>query len=142
MQAHRIGILIPMFLALLPANMAAQSCSNPLTLCPEEPTSVFITDAAFLDFECIDATHVAVLKFRSNHNFENPGNARIRITQVNCEGATGPDTLSAVVVAAAGDPCDAAVLTAMGPCISGVDDLIWESSTLMHDSEYFLLIGT
>ena len=30
----------------------------------------------------------------------------------------------------------------MGPCISGTDDLVWESSTLDHNSEYFLLIGT
>ena len=65
-----------------------------------------------------------------------------RITQVSCDGASAPDTLSAVVVSAAGDPCDPAGLTAMGPCISGVDDLVWESSTLTHNTEYFLLIGT
>jgi gliding motility-associated-like protein len=143
MQAHRNGIsLILMSFALATAPVAAQSCDNPLNLCPEEPTSVFITEPSFLNFECIDADYVAVLKFRSNHNFENPGNARIRITQVNCVGASGPDTLSAMVVAAAGEPCDESVLTPMGTCISGVDDLIWETSNLTHDSEYFLLIGT
>ena len=108
------------------------------------PQSVFVLpDAdAFLNFECIDATHVAVMRFRSDHDFANPGSARIRISQVSCEGAAGPDTLSAVVVSATGDPCDPAAITAMGPCISGTDDLVWESSTLDHNSEYFLLIGT
>ncbi len=143
MNAHRIGIaLLIMSLIAASAPLRGQSCNDPLTVCPEEPTSLFITEAAFLNFDCIDATHVAVIKFRSNHNFENPGNARVRITQVTCEGAAGPDTLSAVVVSSNGDPCDPASLTAMGPCISGVDDLIWESSTLDHNSEYFLLIGT
>ncbi|MBL6645109.1 MAG: gliding motility-associated C-terminal domain-containing protein [Flavobacteriales bacterium] len=142
MNANRIGsCLLFMTLAAWTVPCRAQSCDDPLTLCPEEPTPVFITDGAFLNFDCIDATHVAVLKFRSNHNFEDPGNARIRISQVNCEGATGPDTLSAVVVSAAGDPCDFSVLTSMGPCVTGTDDLVWESSTLMHDTEYFLLIG-
>lgn len=134
-------VLLPILLAAS-MSVQAQSCSNPLTICPEEPTSVFITDPAFLNFDCIDATHVAVLRFRSNHDFENPGNARIRITQVTCDGASGPDTLSAVVVSATGDPCDPASLTAMGPCVSGVDDLVWESSELMHNAEYYLLIGT
>ena len=122
----------------------AQTCSDPQTLCPEAPTSVFVLDGAdaFLNFECIDATHVAVMRFRSNHNFGSPGTARIRITQVSCEGEFGPDSLSAVVVSATGDPCDPAGLTAMGPCVSGVDDLVWETSTLMQNSEYFLLIGT
>ena len=143
MRVFRIGIpLLLMSLLTFSAQLCAQSCSNPLTVCPEEPQSVFITEPAFLNFECIDATHVAVLKFRSNHNFANPGNARIRITQVSCDGASAPDTLSAVVVSAAGDPCDPAGLTAMGPCISGVDDLVCESSTLTHNTEYFLLIGT
>lgn len=143
MRLHRIGIsLLLALLTSAPAQLAAQSCNNPLTVCPEAPQSVFITEPAFLNFECIDASYVAVLKFRSNHNFANPGSARIRISQVTCDGAAGPDTLAAVVVSASGDPCDAAGLTAMGPCVSGVDDLVWESSTLMHDSEYFLLIGT
>ena len=143
MRVFRIGIpLLLMSLLTFSAQLCAQSCSSPLTVCPEEPQSVFITEPAFLNFECIDATHVAVLKFRSNHNFANPGNARIRITQVSCDGASAPDTLSAVVVSAAGDPCDPAGLTAMGPCISGVDDLVWESSILTQNTEYFLLIGT
>jgi gliding motility-associated-like protein len=143
MQANKNGIsLILMSFALATAPVAAQSCDNPLNLCPEEPISVFITEPAFVNFECIDADYVAVLKFRSNHNFENPGNARIRITQVNCSGVAGPDTLAAMVVSAAGEPCDESVLTPMGTCISGVDDLIWETSTLTHDAEYFLLIGT
>ena len=137
----RHALLLLLFSALT-AQSHAQSCSNPLTVCPEEPVSVFITEPAFVNFECIDASHVAVLRFRSNHDFENPGSARIRITEVSCEGNAGPDTLSALVVSAAGDPCDVANLTAMGPCISGVDDLVWESSTLQHNSEYFLLIGT
>jgi len=124
--------------------LLAQTCSDPQTLCPEAPTSVFVLDGAdaFLNFDCIDATHVAVLRFRSNHNFGNLGSARIRITEVACDGLLGPDTLSAVVVSATGDPCDPAGLTAMGPCVSGIDDLVWESSTLQQNSEYFLLIGT
>lgn len=124
--------------------LSAQTCSDPQLLCPEAPAPVFVlADAdAFLNFECIDATHVAVLRFQSDHDFENPGNARIRISQVSCEGPAGPDTLSAVVVRANGDPCDPAAITAMGPCISGTDDLVWESSTLDHNTEYFLLIGT
>ena len=106
--------------------LSAQTCSDPQLLCPEAPQSVFVLpDAdAFLNFECIDATHVAVMRFRSDHDFANPGSARIRISQVSCEGAAGPDTLSAVVVSATGDPCDPAAITAMGPCISGTDDLI------------------
>jgi len=124
--------------------LLAQTCSNPQTLCPESPTSVFVLDGAdaFLNFECIDATHVAVLRFRSNHNFGDPGNARIRISQVSCDGDLGPDTLAAVVVSASGAPCDPAGLTAMGPCVSGVNDLVWETSTLVQNSEYFILIGT
>ena len=124
--------------------LSAQTCSDPQLLCPEAPQSVFVLpDAdAFLNFECIDATHVAVMRFRSDHDFANPGRARLRISQVSCEGAAGPDTWSAVVVSATGDPCDPAAITAMGPCISGTDDLVWESSTLDHNSEYFLLIGT
>ena len=85
MNAHRIGIaLLIMSLIAASAPLRGQSCNDPLTVCPEEPTSLFITEAAFLNFDCIDATHVAVIKFRSNHNFENPGNARVRITQVTC----------------------------------------------------------
>lgn len=105
---------------------------------------MFVLDGAdaFLNFECIDATHVAVLRFRSNHNFGDPGNARIRISQVSCDGDLGPDTLAAVVVSASGAPCDPAGLTAMGPCVSGVNDLVWETSTLVQNSEYFILIGT
>lgn len=143
MRAFSIRIFVVLLSGPLASTLAlAQSCGSPLTVCPEDPTSVFITEPSFLSFECIDATHVAVLSFRSNHNFENPGNARIRITQVSCDGPNGPDTLSAMVVSSSGDPCDPAALTAMGPCVSGVDDLVWESSTLNHDSEYFLLIGT
>lgn len=138
--------LLPLMAAVFAAGFApfAQTCSDPALLCPEAPTSLFILDDAdaFLNFECIDATHVAVMRFQSNHNFENPGSARIRISQVSCLGATGPDTLSAVVVSATGDPCAPANLTAMGPCISGVDDLVWETTTLTQNTEYFLLIGT
>lgn len=88
--------------------LSAQTCSDPQLLCPEAPAPVFVlADAdALLNFECIDATHVAVLRFQSDHDFANPGNARIRISQVSCEGPAGPDTLSAVVVRANGDPCD------------------------------------
>ncbi len=136
-----LGVLA---LFALATPISAQTCTDPGLLCPEAPTSLFILDDAdaLLNFECIDASHVAVLRFRSNHNFANLGSARIRISQVSCEGATGPDTLSAVVVSATGDPCDPTGLTAMGPCISGVDDLVWETTTLEHNSEYFLLIGT
>ena len=127
----------------LTTSLSAQTCADPGLLCPEAPTSLFILDEAdaLLNFECIDATHVAVLRFRSNHNFSNPGSARIRISQVSCEGAAGPDTLSAVVVSTTGSPCDPASLTAMGPCISGVDDLVWETTTLDHNSEYVELEG-
>ena len=124
--------------------LSAQTCSDPQLLCPEVPQPVLILDEAdaFLNFECIDASHVAVLRFQSDHDFESPGSARIRISQVSCQGPAGPDTLSAVVVSASGNPCDPAAITAMGPCISGTDDLIWETSTLNHNTEYFLLIGT
>ena len=131
-------------LVALTSPLSAQTCADPGLLCPDAPTSLFILDDAdaLLNFDCIDASHVAVLRFRSNHNFASPGSARIRISQVSCEGATGPDTLSAVVVSTTGSPCDPTALTAMGPCISGVDDLVWETTTLDHNSEYFLLIGT
>lgn len=143
MHVNRLGFsLLLLLLASALAPVRSQSCDNPLTLCPEDPASVFITEPRFFNFDCIDADYMAVLKFRSNHDFETPGNARISITQVNCSSVSGPDSISAVVVAAAGDPCDPAGLTAMGPCVSGVDDLIWETSVLDHDSEYFLLIGT
>ncbi|WP_287105560.1 hypothetical protein, partial [Brevundimonas sp.] len=76
--------------ALLMSSMplSSQTCSDQQLLCPEAPAPVFVlADAdAFLNFECIDATHVAVLRFQSDHDFENPGNARIRISQVSCEG--------------------------------------------------------
>lgn len=138
------SILSAIALLACSALTRAQTCSDPATLCPEEPLNLsFALDSdQLLDFDCIDATHVAVLQFQSNHDFQNPGTARIRISQVSCPGAAGPDSLSAVVVSAAGAPCDAANLTAVGPCVTGVDDLLWETPILDHNSTHYLLIGT
>ena len=88
----------------------------------------------------LDATHVAVLRFRSNHSFSTQA-APVPFHRCPAKGRPA-NTLSAVVVSATGSPCDPTTLTAMGPCISGVDDLVWETTTLDHNSEYFLLVGT
>jgi gliding motility-associated-like protein len=146
MTAHRFLHLAAVLLLSVVVPTAhtatAQSCDNPTLLCPEAPETVFITVAQALAFDCIDATHVHIMRFRSNSNFENLGVARLLISQVNCPGASEPDSLSAIVVKANGDPCDPATIVAVSPCVIGIDNLALQTEVLEQDTEYHLIIGT
>lgn len=140
LRLRHLAAALLLSMAVTPA--IAQGCDNPTLLCPEAPETAFITVAQGMVFDCIDATHLHIMRFRSNSNFENPGVARLLISQVNCPGASGPDSLAAVVVKASGDPCDPASIVAVSPCVIGIDDLPLQTETLEHDTEYYLIIGT
>jgi gliding motility-associated-like protein len=140
-KLHMLGVTF--LLALGAFTAKAQDCSNPTLLCPQAPETAFITVTQGLVFDCIDVTHLHVMRFRSNSNFENPGAARLLISQIICPGTAGPDSISAVVVkAGGGDPCDPAAIVSVSPCVSGVADLALQTEILEHDTEYHLIIGT
>ncbi len=96
MQFKWIGLLLICTVTVLPQQLSAQGCDNPIPICGELPEPVSLSFLQSLDVACLNAPYVSVLEFMTNGNVVNTGSVTVDVGGVTCQTDGVDDVIECV----------------------------------------------
>lgn len=130
-------------LVVLPRQLSAQGCDNPIPTCGELPEPVSLSFVQSLEVACLNSPYVSVLEFMTNGNVVNTGPVTVDVGGITCQTDGVDDVIECVVVKP--DPqffCDVSQYEIVGACSETAGSFSIQTSDLLPNTTYLILIGT